>query len=243
MPEGGKLTIETANVRMEEDEAAQIAMTPGQYVLLAVTDNGAGMTEEVKRKAFEPFFTTKEFGKGSGLGLAMIYGFAQQSGGHVKIYSELDLGTSVKIYLPRSHEEQQPAMPEDPSDALPAGKGQLVLVVEDDANLRQLAVTYLDSLGFRVIEAASGPEAIALAGRCQQVELLLTDVALPGGMNGQQLSAILNTKLPGLRTLFMSGYTNNAIFHHGRLDSGVQLLQKPFRKSDLARAVEKALED
>ncbi len=243
MPEGGRLTIETANARLDEDyAAAHVEVAPGQYVMIAVTDNGTGMTEEVKRKAFDPFFTTKGVGKGSGLGLAMIYGFAKQSGGHIKIYSEAGQGTSVKIYLPRSHAGSQVAHAETSDGALQRGQGQVVLVVEDDRNVRRLAVTFLEDLGYRVIEAADGAAALAAAEAHQQVDLLLTDVVLPGGMDGRQLSVALRQKRPVLRLLFMSGYTANAIVHHGRVDPDVQLLQKPFRKRDLARAIRTALE-
>ena len=242
MPDGGKLTIETGNVQFDEESAASIEVAPGQYVTIAVTDNGSGMTQEVKRKVFEPFFTTKDVGKGSGLGLAMIYGFAKQSGGHVKVYSELGLGTSVKIYLPRSYAGPQDVVPDASGETLPRGQGQLVLVVEDDESVRQLAVAFLEDLGYRVMEADSGPAALAVVETQPPIDLLLTDVALAGGMNGRQLSEMLARKLPGLRTLFMSGYSANAIIHHGRLDPGVLLLQKPFRKRDLADAVNKALE-
>jgi PAS domain S-box-containing protein len=242
MPNGGKLTIETANAWLDEDGAAAAELTPGQYVMISVTDNGTGMTDEVKRKAFEPFFTTKDVGKGSGLGLAMIYGFAKQSGGHVKIYSEIGLGTSVKIYLPRSYAQPRRAEPEAEAGELPQGRGQVVLVVEDDESVRRLAVTLLGDLGYRVVEAASGAAALALAEGQPRIDLLFTDVALPGGIDGRHLSEALARKRPGLRTLFMSGYSANAIIHHGRLDPGVQLLQKPFRKRDLASAVSKALD-
>ncbi len=242
MPEGGKLTIETMNVWLDENGAASAELTPGQYVMIAVTDNGTGMTDQVKRRAFEPFFTTKDVGKGSGLGLAMIYGFARQSGGHVKIYSEVGLGTSVKVYLPRSYVRPQAGEPQASVGEPPLGHGEIVLVVEDDDSVRLLAVTLLGDLGYQVVEAASGAAALALADGQPRIDLLFTDVALPGGMDGRQLSEALARKRPGLRTLFMSGYSANAIIHHGRLDPGVQLLQKPFHKSDLASAVRKALE-
>ena len=241
MPNGGKLTIETANIRLDEEAAVLNELTPGQFVMVAVTDNGIGMSQQVLGKAFEPFFTTKGVGKGSGLGLAMIYGFAKQSGGHAKIYSEEGRGTSVKIYLPRTHGELDTAKREFANTTMPTGGGQSVLVVEDDEGVRALVVNNLTDLGYRVLQAGSGPAALALVESHPKFDLLLTDVMLPGGMTGRQLSEGLRARQPGLRTLFMSGYTANSIVHHGRVDPGVQLLQKPFSKKDLARAVERVL--
>ena len=241
MPNGGKLTIETANVSLDEDAALLNELTPGRFAMIAVTDNGIGMSPEVVRRAFEPFFTTKGTGKGSGLGLAMIYGFARQSGGHAKIYSEEGRGTSVKIYLPQTQDELDEPKPEASTDRAPLGAGQTVLVVEDDKGVRTLVVNNLTDLGYRVLQAGTGPSALALADSNPKFDLLLTDVMLPGGMTGRQLSENLSAKQPGLRTLFMSGYAANSIVHHGRVDPGVHLLQKPFGKMDLAKAVARAL--
>ena len=241
MPKGGKLTLETANARLDDDyAAAQAEVAPGQYVMLAVTDTGSGMPPDVREHIFEPFFTTKQAGKGSGLGLSMIYGFVKQSGGHVMVYSEPGEGTTIKLYLPRStHEtsiEETPAMAE-----IPVAQGESVLVVEDDPDVRDLAVALLESLDYKVTEAATATKALDRLASAPPIDLLLTDVVLSGGMNGRQLAERAASRSPDLKILYMSGYTENAIVHHGRLDSGVELLQKPFRRADLARAVRKVL--
>jgi PAS domain S-box-containing protein len=242
MPDGGKLTIETANVRLDDDyAAAQAEVRPGQYVMLAVTDTGTGMAPEVRDHVFEPFFTTKAVGKGSGLGLSMIYGFVKQSGGHVTIYSEPGEGTTIKLYLPRSTETEA-AERKAATDAVPAARGETVLVVEDDSDLRTLAVALLGNLGYQVLEAGTGAAALEQLGSTTRVNLLLTDVMLPGGMNGRELAAEAGRRAPGLQVLYMSGYTENAIVHHGRLDADAELLPKPFRRADLARAVRRALD-
>ena len=241
MPNGGKLTIETANIRLDEDAAAQSELTPGEFVMVAVSDNGTGMSQEVLRKAFEPFFTTKDLGRGSGLGLAMIYGFAKQSGGHAKIYSEEGKGTSVKLYLPRTYGQVEAPGRERDAGAVALGGGQSILVVEDEERVRTLVVTNLTQLGYRVMEAESGPAALAIAAEHPRFDLLLTDVMMRGGMSGKQLSDTLRAKQPDLRTLFMSGYAANSIIHHGRVDPGVNLIQKPFGRKDLAAAVARAL--
>ena len=242
MPDGGKLTIETANARLDDDyAAAQADVTPGQYVMLAVTDTGTGMPPEVREHVFEPFFTTKEVGHGSGLGLSMVYGFVKQSGGHVTVYSEEGEGTTIKIYLPRSagagDVERKPAM-----DEVPVAQGETVLVVEDDPDVRTLAVALLSKLGYQIMEAATGAAALAELGTTTRVNLLLTDVVLPGGMNGRELATEIARRVPGIQVLYMSGYTEDAIMHHGRLDADAKLLQKPFRRADLARAVRSVLD-
>ena len=243
MPDGGKLTIETANIRLDEDAAALNELSPGQFVMVAVTDNGTGMTPDVLRRAFDPFFSTKGVGKGSGLGLAMIYGFAKQSGGYAKIYSEEGRGTSVKIYLPRTYGELDRLQLDVVDRSVPKGNRQTILVVEDDEGVRALVVGNLTDLGYRVRQAGTGAAALTLmeSDSHPRLDLLLTDVVLPGGMTGRQLSEALRTKRPDLRTLFMSGYAANSIVHHGRVDPGVHLLQKPFSKKDLARAVDRVL--
>lgn len=243
MPTGGRLTIETANVRLDDDYAsAQLDLKPGQYVMIGVGDTGEGMPLEVSARAFDPFFTTKAAGRGSGLGLAMVHGFVKQSGGHVAIYSEVGQGTSVKIYLPRTHAEgETPALPLDPADE-PLGRQERVLVVEDDPDVRTLAVALLSDLGYQVSEARDGETALALVKRDGHFDLLLSDVVLSGGMTGRQVAEALCEIIPGLSVLYMSGYTANAVVHHGRLDPGVTLLHKPFRKIDLARAVRKVLD-
>jgi CheY-like chemotaxis protein len=243
MPAGGKLTIETANVHLDEDYAAHSTeVTPGDYVMLAVTDTGKGMPAEVLDHVFEPFFTTKEVGKGSGLGLSMIYGFAKQSGGHVKIYSELDHGTTVRLYLPRQSTAVaiEAAAMAAQSDH-PRG-GEMILVVEDNVDVRVFVVRYLRDLGYQVIEAKDGPSALGALDEPASIDLLVTDVIMPGGMTGRQLSDEANRRRPGLKTLFMSGYTKDSFVHQGKLNPEVHFLSKPFRRRDLALKVREVLD-
>jgi CheY-like chemotaxis protein len=243
MPGGGRLTIEVANKVLDRDYArAHAEVTPGDYVMLAVSDTGTGMPPEVLARVFEPFFTTKAPGQGTGLGLAMVYGFAKQSGGHVKIYSEPGQGTTVRLYLPRAvGAVLPPALRAGAPLELPRGSAT-VLVVEDEATVREVAASILRELGYRVLEAGDGPEALRVFGENQaHVDLLLADVILPGGMKGNEIARRLTEIQPGLRTLFMSGYTENAIVHHGRLDDGVQLIGKPFSREALARKVAEVL--
>jgi CheY-like chemotaxis protein len=242
MPRGGKLTIETSNARIDAAYAeAQGDTEPGQYVLVAVSDTGEGMAEPVMDHAFEPFFTTKDVGKGSGLGLSMVYGFVKQSGGHVRIYSEVAQGTTINLYLPRYFGDEKEVTPGERAEALPRAENEVVLVVEDDADLRTLIVRMLKVLGYGVYEASSGAVALAVLPTLSRVDLLLTDVVLPGGMGGRELAKVVTRERPGLPVLYMSGYAENAIFHHGHLDEGIQLLQKPFRMGDIARAVREAM--
>ncbi len=209
--------------------------------MVAVTDTGTGMPQDVIDRVFDPFFTTKEVGKGSGLGLAMVYGFVKQSGGHVTVYSEQGEGTTIKLYLPRSTRTEG-AKKKPVPDEVPVARGETVLVVEDDPDLRTLAVTLLGNLGYQVMEAGTAAAALEQLGSTTRVNLLLTDVVLPGGMNGRELAAEVERRTPGIQVLYMSGYTEDAIMHHGRLDAGAELLQKPFRRADLARAVRKVLD-
>jgi CheY-like chemotaxis protein len=209
--------------------------------MLAVTDTGSGMAPRVRDHVFEPFFTTKAAGAGSGLGLSMVYGFVKQSGGHVTVYSEEGEGTTIKLYLPRATgTETVERKPE--SDQAPAARGETVLVAEDDPDVRTLAVALLSGLGYQVMEAATAAAALELLGPTPGINLLLTDVMLPGGMNGRELAAEVELRAPGIPVLYMSGYTENAIVHHGRLDAGAELLQKPFRRIDFARAVRRVLD-
>jgi PAS domain S-box-containing protein len=243
MPNGGKLTIETANTRIDEAYAlAQAEIVPGQYVVICVSDTGSGMGKDTLARAFEPFFTTKEPGKGTGLGLSMVYGFVKQSGGHVKIYSEVGHGTTVKIFLPRliggvEHEkpEEIAAVPEGTSD-------ETILVVEDDDDVRAYSVEILRELGYRVIEAHDGPSALRLLEQQSRIDLLFTDVVLPGGVTGADLARDARGLRPGLRVLFTTGYARDAIVHHGRLDPGVHLITKPFAYADLAVKVRDVLD-
>ncbi len=243
MPQGGRLTIETMNAYVDEAYAAAHAeVVPGQYVLISVSDTGVGMDSDTIRRAFEPFFTTKPVGQGTGLGLSQVYGFVKQSGGHVKIYSEVGQGTTVKIYLPRlqGHVEEQEA---HPLVLTPEGNTrEIILVVEDDANVRAYSVEALRDLGYCVIEAPDGPSAMRLLKTDTPVDLLFTDVVLPGGMTGAQVAAQGRELRPELKVLFTTGYARNAIFHHGRLDKGVQLITKPFTFADLAAKVRDVLD-
>ena len=243
MPEGGKLTIETANARLDDDYAAAHAeVASGQYVMLAVTDNGIGMSPETVERVFEPFFTTKEVGHGTGLGLSMIYGFVKQSGGHVKIYSELDHGTTIKVYLPRSHEPESVAVSEAPIEERGEESLETILVVEDDAEVRSLAMSVLRSLGYTALEAADAETALAVLDRRPEVVLLFTDVVLPGGVSGAQLARQAQALYPNLKVLYTSGYTDNAIIHKGVLDAGAEMIGKPFRKAALARKIRSILD-
>jgi CheY-like chemotaxis protein len=210
---------------------------PGQYVLIAVTDTGSGMDKETLNRAFEPFFTTKEAGQGTGLGLSQVYGFVRQSNGHVKIYSEPGEGTTVKIYLPRLMREA--ARVEPPILEVPSGhSGETILVVEDDPDVRAYVVEVLRQLKYRVLEAMDGRSALNVTG---PIDLLLTDVVLPG-TNGRQLSDTMKARHAGLKVLFMTGYSRNAIVHQGRLDPGVDLIQKPLSQADLAAKVRAVLD-
>jgi len=244
MPRGGKLTIEVANTHIDDHYAAQEEdVLPGQYVLICMSDTGQGMDPDTLSHAIEPFFTTKEVGRGTGLGLSMVYGFIKQSGGHFRVYSEVGQGTSVKIYLPRHH---GPVPANDRLEETPRthnGGHETVLVCEDDDKVRAYTVEVLSELGYRVIEASSGPAALdALDSAAPPVELLFTDVVLPGGMTGADVAREAAARKPDLKILFATGYARNAIFHHGRLDPGVELLTKPFTYADLAAKVREMLD-
>jgi len=243
MPNGGKLTIETGNIVLDESYANMHSeLAPGSYVMIAVSDTGSGIPAALLERVFEPFFTTKEVGRGTGLGLSMVFGFVKQSGGHVKIYSEEGHGTSVKIYLPRATGLQQTAAEALVSGTVEGGK-ETILVVEDDTMVRRYVMTQIESLGYTTLEAANASEALRIVDEAPAIDLLFTDVIMPGGMNGRQLVEEALRRRPNLKTLYTSGYTENAIVHHGRLDSGVLLLVKPYRKAELARMIRLALAD
>jgi signal transduction histidine kinase len=237
MPNGGKLLLETRNIVLDEAYAqANPEIRPGPYVMLAVSDTG--MAAGVRDKAFEPFFTTKEVGKGSGLGLSMVYGFVKQSGGHIKIYSEEGHGTTIRLYLPPARGRAGIAV----AAASPLSDGtETILVVEDDAMVRNFVIAQLHSLGYKTIAAADGPSALACVTDGEPFDLLFTDVIMPGGMTGRQLADEVAKRRPGTPTLYTSGYTDNSIVHHGRLDEGVLLLTKPYRKPQLAQMLRRAL--
>jgi PAS domain S-box-containing protein len=243
MPDGGKMTIETANCYLDEAYVATLAepVACGQYVLIAVADTGTGMDRATTEKAFEPFFTTKDLGRGTGLGLSQVYGFVRQSAGHVKIYSEPGEGTIVKIYLPRYFGATEDATGKAAPDVPRAIGEETILVVEDDDDLRSYATDILRELGYRVIEAANGTEALALLDRERDLDLLLTDVVMPG-INGRELADAAVRRRPTLKVLFTTGYTRNAIVHHGRLDPGIHLIGKPFSFQELAAKVRARLD-
>jgi len=246
MPDGGKLTIETANARLDEAyvEALAEPVPAGQYVLVAVSDSGTGMDKATMEKVFEPFFTTKEVGKGTGLGLSQVYGFVRQSNGHVRIYSELGEGTTIKIYLPRlTGSDEEPAEAPAKSPAMVRGAGETILVVEDEPDLRSYAIEALCDLGYRVLEAADGREALGLIDKHPEIALLFTDVVLRGGMNGRVIADEVAKRRPELPVLFTTGYTSNAIVHHGRLDPGMHLIGKPFTYAELASKVRRMLDE
>jgi two-component system cell cycle sensor histidine kinase/response regulator CckA len=242
MPQGGKLTFETANVRLDQDYADEHAeVTPGEYVLLAVSDTGIGMTEEIKARIFEPFFTTKEEGKGTGLGLATCFGIIKQSKGHIGVYSEPGLGTTFKIYLPCATETTEPIAAREESETLPRGT-ETILLVEDGEAVRVLAAQLLREQGYTVLEAGNGEEALRLteAQIEPEIHLLLTDVVMPQ-MGGKELADRLQAERPNLKVLFTSGYTDDAIVHHGVLEPGIAFLEKPFTASTLLRKVRQTL--
>jgi PAS domain S-box-containing protein len=242
MPGSGKLTLETGNVYLDENYASMHSeVTAGNYVMIAVSDTGSGIRAGDLEKVFDPFFTTKEVGKGTGLGLSMVFGFVKQSDGHIKIYSEEGHGTTVKIYLPRATGLGQTVAEMAETTGIEGGH-EVVLVVEDDALVRRYVVTQVESLGYTTLEASNAAEALDVIGDAAAVDLLFTDVIMPGPMNGRQLVDEALKRRPSLKTLFTSGYTENAIVHHGRLDSGVLLLAKPYRRSDLARMMRMALD-
>ena len=244
MPDGGLLTIETSNVRLDENyTSSQEDVAPGEYVLLSISDTGTGMEKDVIEQAFDPFFTTKEVGKGSGLGLSMIYGFVKQSGGHARIYSELGEGTTMKIYLPRFVASSDAAVASEiKSSTDAAARGEVVVVVEDDADVRAVTVAILLDLGYEVVEAANAADGLAQLERNKGANLLVADIVLPGGMGGRDLADKACALFPDLRVLYISGYAENALSHHGRLDDGVQLLVKPFRREDLGLKVREILD-
>jgi CheY-like chemotaxis protein len=241
MSDGGRLTIETANCHLDEAYAAEHAIKPGQYVMVAVSDTGTGMTPDVMTKAFDPFFTTKEVGKGTGLGLSQVFGFVKQSNGHIKIYSELNLGTTVKLYLPRLYAAAEAAKrTASPELALASGR-EVVLLVEDDDEVLSLTAQLLCDLGYGVVEAHNGPEALEALAAHPEVALLFTDVVMPD-MNGRRLAEEAQLRRPDLKVLFTTGYTRNAIVHNGVLDPGVNLLQKPASAEQLATKVRAVLD-
>jgi PAS domain S-box-containing protein len=238
MPDGGKLTIETGNRWMDDRAAAERRLEPGQYVSLCVSDTGTGMSPEIVARAFDPFFTTKPIGQGTGLGLSMVYGFAGQSGGAARIYSEVDKGTMICIYLPRHTSEADVELdaaqiPVEPQRS----DGETVLVVDDEPLVRMIIVEQLEDLGYTVLEAGDGPTALKTLNSSRPIDLLITDVGLPSGMNGRQLADAARVSRPDLNVLFITGYAENAVLNHGHLDRGMHVLTKPFQMEAFARRV------
>jgi len=244
MPGGGKVTIETANCYLDQAYVDAVAepVQPGQYVLIAVADSGSGMSRDALEHAFEPFFTTKPAGRGTGLGLSQVYGFVRQSAGHVRIYSEIGEGTIVKLYLPRHMGSAHADDATDRTASAGAIGGETILVVEDDEALRLYAVEVLSELGYRTLSAANGKAALEVLDREPDIDLLFTDVVMPGGMNGRQFADEAMKRRPGLKVLFTTGYTRNAIIHQGRLDPGVNLIGKPYTFADLSARVRAILD-
>jgi CheY-like chemotaxis protein/two-component sensor histidine kinase len=242
MPQGGRLTLETGNVYLDESYThVHQDVAPGPYVMIAVSDTGTGIPAAIRDKVFEPFFTTKGTGKGTGLGLSMVYGFVKQSAGHIKIYSEEGHGTTIKIYLPRAGHDATQTLEASASTAIEGGS-ETIMVVEDDDLVRNYVVAQIRSMGYTPLAAANAAEALKLIDDGAPFDLLFTDVIMPGSMNGRGLADEAVKRRPSLKVLFTSGYTENAIVHHGRLDPGVLLLAKPYRKSDLARMIRTALD-
>jgi PAS domain S-box-containing protein len=241
MPNGGKLMLETRNVHLDEDYASMNSeVVPGDYVMISISDTGTGIPAAYLEKVFDPFFTTKEIGKGTGLGLSMVYGFVKQSGGHIKIYSEEGHGTSVKLYLPRSTAEASTATAAVRSSPIEGGH-EVILVVEDDQLVRKSVVAQIESIGYTALAAAGASEALDIIDQTAKIDLLFTDTIMPGGMNGRQLVDEALKRRPALKVLYTSGYSEDVVVHQGRLDPGVLLLVKPYRKTELARMIRVAL--
>ncbi len=241
-PRGGRITIETANKWLDDRAARERDLPPGQYLSLCVTDTGTGMTPDVVAKAFDPFFTTKPLGQGTGLGLSMIYGFARQSGGQVRVYSEVGQGTTMCVYLPRYYgaAEGDEAMP-DLADAPRAEQGETVLIVDDEPTVRMLVTEVLEDLGYTAIEAADSVAGLKVLQSDVRIDLLVTDVGLPGGMNGRQMADAGRVRRPGLRVLFITGYAENAAVGNGHLEPGMQVLTKPFVMEALASRIKELI--
>jgi signal transduction histidine kinase/CheY-like chemotaxis protein len=237
MPDGGKITIETANRWLDDRTARDHGLTPGQYVTVCVSDTGTGIDKAILDRVFDPFFTTKPMGQGTGLGLSMVYGFARQSHGHVRIYSEIGQGTMVCVYLPRHRGEEDEDAPVTPEAAVEAEAGETVLVIDDEPSVRMLMVDALTDLGYACLEAGDGPSGLKVLESRTRVDLLVTDVGLPGGLNGRQVADTTRALRPDLRILFVTGYAENAVLNHGHIEHGMEVLTKPFAVDELRRRV------
>ena len=242
MPEGGRLTVETSNVDIDEECAScQADATPGLYAMLAVSDSGVGMDATTKRQIFEPFFTTKAAGKGTGLGLATVYGIVKQSGGHIWVHSEFGKGTTFKIYLPATLDEREAETPSQGTRRSSRGN-ETILVVEDDAAVRNVVIDMLEGSGYTILEARNGDDALRICREhAEEIHLLLSDVVMPG-MSGRELAGRIGEINPGLKVLFMSGYTDNAIQQHGVLEPSIAFIEKPFSVVELTCKIREVLE-
>jgi CheY-like chemotaxis protein len=242
MPNGGRLTIETADVVLDTDYARKhVGVSPGRYVMLAVSDTGCGMDKQTQARIFEPFFTTKPEGQGTGLGLSTAYGIVKQSGGNIWVYSEPGRGTTFRIYLPRIEGVAEAVVPDKAQEQVPRGS-ETILLVEDDAGVRNLAKKILQTQGYTVLEAAQGEDALRLSGQHGGlIHLMVTDMVMPE-MSGRELAERLKLLRPNMKVLLMSGYTDKAMLHHGELDPGMAFLQKPFTPQTLARKVREVLD-
>ena len=236
-PNGGCITIETANKWLDDRAARERDLPPGQYVSLCVTDTGTGMPSDIIERAFDPFFTTKPIGRGTGLGLSMVYGFVRQSGGQVRIYSEVGVGTTMSLYLPRYSGVVEEHGDEAKLETSEIGDGETVLVVDDEPLLRMVMTDALQDSGYRALEAHDGPSALKILESDTRVDLLITDVGLPNGMNGRQVADAARQKRPGLKVLFVTGFAENAVVGHGQLAPGMEIVTKPFVVAAFERKV------
>jgi CheY-like chemotaxis protein len=237
MPDGGRLTIETANKWLDDRSAKEREIPAGQYVALSVTDTGVGMAADVLAKAFDPFFTTKPLGAGTGLGLSMVYGFARQSGGQVRIYSEVGLGTTVHLYLPRHDQAALDEVERETPSHMELGEGEVVLVIDDEPAIRALLIEFLKESGYIALDAPDGPTGLRVLQSAGRIDLLITDVGLPGGMNGRQVADAARAFRPDLKVLFITGYAENAVVGNGHIEKWMSVMTKPFDFDTLSEKV------
>ena len=243
MPDGGRLTIETANKWLDDRAARDRDLSPGQYISLCVTDTGTGMAPDIAARVFDPFFTTKPLGEGTGLGLSMIYGFARQSGGQIRVYSEVGKGTTMCLYLPRhdANSEADDAI-NSTREIESTGEGEVVMVIDDEPTIRMLIAEVLADAGYSAIEASDGPAGLRVLQSSAKVDLLITDVGLPGGMNGRQVADAARTLRPDLKVLFITGYAENAVVGNGQLEKGMHVIAKPFEMERLAYKIREMIQ-
>jgi CheY-like chemotaxis protein len=242
MPDGGRITIETANKWLDERAAKERELPPGQYVSLCVTDTGTGMAPDVIAQAFDPFFTTKPIGQGTGLGLSMIHGFVRQSGGQVRIYSEFGKGTTMCLYLPRFIGQAEEVEKDEMLTITDSVGGATVLVIDDEPTIRMLMVEVLEEAGYIVVDAGDGVAGLKILQSDIRIDLLITDIGLPGGMSGRQLAEAARARRPDLKVLFITGFAENAAVGHGHLDPGMQMMTKPFVMAALANKAAEMVE-